>query len=86
MEHSPIEELPTNLRRTFQQAKAIRVDQLQRQRFSQLRSTARILAIDANLKLPLAVTGNPQAALPPVRQLHLTKNRTSELLVLNHRQ
>ncbi|MCY1556019.1 hypothetical protein D9M68_927270 [compost metagenome] len=56
VEHSPIQELPANLRRPFQQPKTVRVDQLQRQGFSQLRCALGILPIDSNLKFPLAIS------------------------------
>ncbi|CRM97914.1 hypothetical protein [Pseudomonas sp. 22 E 5] len=85
VEHTPIEELPADFRRTFQQTKAVRVDQLQRQDFCQLRSTTSILPIDANLELSATVTGYPQAAVPTLSQLNLTKYRARQLLVLDNR-
>src|SRR3990167_1243494 len=86
VEHSPVEKLPTNLGRAFQQAETVRVDQLQWQGLGQLGSTARILPIDANLQLALTVTGNAQTALPTIGQPNFAENRTGRLLILNHRQ
>jgi len=59
--------------------------QLQRQDFRQLRRATGVLPIDADLELPLTVSGDPQGAVPTLGQLHLTKHRTGELLVLDDR-
>ncbi|MNI86870.1 hypothetical protein D3C81_2058370 [compost metagenome] len=55
MEHTPVEKLSANLRRAFQQSKAIRIDQLQWQDLGQLRGAASILPIDTDLEFPLAI-------------------------------
>jgi hypothetical protein len=57
---------------------------LQRQDLGQLRSTARILAVDTNLELPLAIPRDPQRAVPAFSQFDLTKHCTALQLVLNH--
>ena len=84
VEHTPVEELPTNLRRTFQQAKTIRIDQLQRQQIGELCSASCILPVDADLQFTLTITRNTQVAGAALGQLHLTENGTSRLLVMNH--
>ncbi|CNK28187.1 Uncharacterised protein [Mycobacterium tuberculosis] len=85
MEHSPIEELSADFRCTFQQSKAVGVDQLQWQDFRQLRSTTGILPVDANLELSAAITGYPQAAVPTFSQFNLAKYRTRQLFILDNR-
>jgi len=85
VEHSPIEELPADFWRTFQQTETVGVDQLQRQNLCQLRGTARILPVNANLELSAAITGYPQAAVPTFSEFDLTKHGARQLLVLNHR-
>ncbi|MNT29046.1 hypothetical protein D3C72_1647710 [compost metagenome] len=86
MEHAPVEKLSANLRRTFQQSKAVRIDQLQWQDFRQLRGAARVLSIDTDLEFALAIPRNAQGAVPTLRQFNLAKDRACQLLVLNDRQ
>src|SRR5690606_21951947 len=63
VEHAPVEELPANLGRTFQQAKAVRIDDLKRQYLGELGGASSVLPVDANLQLALAIAGNPQVAV-----------------------
>ncbi|MNF96628.1 hypothetical protein D3C84_794240 [compost metagenome] len=84
VEHSPIQKLPTNFRCSFQQSKTVRIDQLQRQGLSQLRSAFGVLPIDSNLKFTLAITRDPEVALPALGEADLPENRTRGLRVLNH--
>ena len=86
VEHTPIEKLPANLRRPFEQAEAVGVDQLQRQDLGQLRSATGVLPVDADLELTLTVTGDPQRAVTTLGQLDLTEDGAGELFVLNDRQ
>ncbi|MCY1431224.1 hypothetical protein D9M71_471870 [compost metagenome] len=83
MEHTPIEELTANFRRTFEQAKAVRVDQLQWQNLCQLRSTTGILPVDANGELTLPIPRNTQVTRTTFAQFNLAKNRTGQLLILD---
>ncbi|MNG18202.1 hypothetical protein D3C87_1792830 [compost metagenome] len=85
VEHAPVEKLSTNLRRTFKQAEAVGVDQLQRQDLRQLRSTAGVLAVDADLELALTIARDPQRTVPTLSQFDLTEHGAGELLVLNDR-
>src|SRR5690606_15711872 len=55
VELSPVQKLPTQFRSAFEEAKAIRVDQLQRQRFGKLGRTAHIAPVDADLHLAATI-------------------------------
>ncbi|MCY1174005.1 hypothetical protein D9M73_141910 [compost metagenome] len=85
VEHSPVEELPTNLRRSFQQTETVRVDQLQRQRFGKLRSAPGIFSVDTNLKFALTIPRYPQIALATFGKAYLAEHSARRLLVLNDR-
>lgn len=85
MEHSPIEELSPDLRRSLEQPKAVRVDQLQWESFRQLSRTPGVLPIDADGELALALTGNPQVAGDAVGQHHLAEYGAGRFLILDHR-
>ena len=83
MEHSPVQKLSANLRCAFKQSETVRIDELQRQNFSKLCSTARILPIDADLEFTLSVTRYTQTAMPALGKLDLTEDRARRLLVLD---
>ena len=85
MEHSPIQKLPTDLGSTFKEPEAVGVDELQRQCLSELRGAFRVLTIDANLELPLTVTGYTKAAMTTFGEFYLAKDRARRLLVLDDR-
>ena len=84
MEHAPVEKLPADLWGPFKKSEAVRVDQLQRKYLGQLRSTARILAVDTNLELPLTIPRDTQCTVSAFCQFYLTKNCTALLLMLDN--
>ena len=65
---------------------AVRVDQLQWQYLGQLRCTARILAVDTDLKLSLTVPRNAQCTVPAFGQFDLAKHGTALQFMLNDRR
>jgi hypothetical protein len=56
---------------------------LQWQQVSKLSRAASILPINANLQLALAITRNTEIARSTFSQLHLTKNGTGRLFMMN---
>ena len=85
VEHTPVEKLPTNLGRAFQQAEAVGIDELNRQGLGQLRRTTGILPVDTNLELTLTLTRYAEIAQPTIFLAHLTEHGTANLLVLDNR-
>lgn len=86
MEHSPVQKLPAYLRCTFQQSEAVRIDQLQRQYFSKLSGTSRILPVNTNLEFALSVARNSEIAVTTLRKIDLSKDGARGLHVLDNRE
>ena len=84
VEHTPIQILSSLFGCAFEQTKAVRVDQLQRQGVGQLRCSANRLAINSNLVISLFAPRDTHGCMQTTVQFDFGKHRTCLMLVLNN--